>query len=159
MWSMKIRSLLLLMTLCAVFVWAQAAATGDRNTAVDAQTIRIIRDPHNGIRWLLERAAGNPGGPARLILLDDPEATSSDSSKILGASTQAARPNVIHAGDRLVIEERSALVEARLEAVSLGTAVPGAEFNARLAIGGKVVRAVALEPGLAAFAAAWGARQ
>jgi hypothetical protein len=59
---------------------------------------------------------------------------------------------VIHAGDALIIEENSALVEARLEAVALGPAESGWAFNARLKIGGNVVRVVALGPGRAAFA-------
>jgi flagella basal body P-ring formation protein FlgA len=59
---------------------------------------------------------------------------------------------VIRSGDRLVVEESSAVVEARLEAVALGPAAEGAEFRVRLAIGGKVVLAVALGPGHAAFA-------
>ena len=36
------------------------------------------------------------------------------------------------------------MVEARLEAMALGSAAAGAEFKVRLKIGGKVVRAVAL---------------
>ena len=60
---------------------------------------------------------------------------------------------LIRSGDRLVIEENSAVVEARLEAVALGPAAVGAEFKARLAIGGRVVRAVALGPGRASFVA------
>jgi predicted secreted protein len=59
---------------------------------------------------------------------------------------------VIHTGDALILEENTALVEARLEAVALGPAVSGLAFNVRLKIGGNVVRAVALGPGRAAFA-------
>ena len=60
-------------------------------------------------------------------------------------------PPVIRSGDRLVIEEDTPTVAARLEAVALTAAWPGSSFNARLAIGGRVVAAVALGPGRAAF--------
>ena len=65
---------------------------------------------------------------------------------------------VIRAGDRLIVEEHTAVVEARLEAVALGPAASGSPFQVRLTIGGKVVRAVALGPGRAAFAAETEAR-
>jgi len=86
---------------------------------------------------------------------NDPLANSGERPK----KNREAQAPMIRSGDKLVIEEHSALVEARLEAVSLGKAVQGAEFNARLAIGGKVVRAVAISPGRAAFATGAGAQQ
>jgi flagella basal body P-ring formation protein FlgA len=60
---------------------------------------------------------------------------------------------VIRAGERLIVEESTAVVDARLEAVALGPAAIGSPLNVKLAIGGKVVRAVALAPGRAAFQA------
>jgi flagella basal body P-ring formation protein FlgA len=60
---------------------------------------------------------------------------------------------VIRAGDRLVVEENTAVIEARLEAVALGPAALGSSFDVRLKLGGKVARAVALAPGRAAFQA------
>ena len=63
----------------------------------------------------------------------------------------AARP-VVHSGDRMVIEEDSAVAHARLAAVALESAVAGAAFRARLEIGGQVVRAVAVSAGRAVFA-------
>jgi hypothetical protein len=65
---------------------------------------------------------------------------------------------MIHAGDRLIVEENTALVEARLEAVALGPAQLGSPLNVRLTIGGHVVRVVALGPGHASFAPVGGAR-
>lgn len=59
---------------------------------------------------------------------------------------------VIRAGDLLVIEESTTVADARLEAVALGPATAGSPLNVRLKIGGKVVRAIALSPGRAAFA-------
>ena len=59
---------------------------------------------------------------------------------------------MIHAGDALVVEEHTAVVDARLEAVALAPAAVGAEFSARLKVGGKVVRAGALAAGRAVLA-------
>jgi hypothetical protein len=66
-------------------------------------------------------------------------------------SQAQTEPPVIRSGDHLVIEEDTPTVAARLEAVALTAAWPGSSFNARLAIGGRVVAAVALGPGRAAF--------
>ena len=144
-------ALLLLVLSRAVCVWAQTGGTDDRS--MDARVIRVVRDPHNGMRWLLERGTRNPGGPGRMILLSDGNKSQVELSKSSDVKDHVAQRPVIRSGDRLVVEERSPLIEARLEAISLGAAVPGAEFNARLAIGGKVVRAIAIEAGRAAFAA------
>jgi flagella basal body P-ring formation protein FlgA len=54
---------------------------------------------------------------------------------------------VIGAGDRLILEEHSAVVDARLEAVALGPAAVGSALRVRLVIGGRVVRARALAAG------------
>ena len=56
---------------------------------------------------------------------------------------------MIRAGERLVVEENSAVAVARLEAVALASAVIGSNFEARLTIGGMVVRAQAIAPGRA----------
>ena len=61
-----------------------------------------------------------------------------------------ARP-AIHAGDALTVEEHTALVDARLEAIALGPAVEGAYFRVRLKIGGRVVRVEAVSAGHAVF--------
>jgi hypothetical protein len=65
---------------------------------------------------------------------------------------------VIRAGDRLIVEEHTALVDAVLEARALTPAAPGSAFDARLTVGGRVVRAVALGPGRAALQLETGAR-
>jgi hypothetical protein len=59
---------------------------------------------------------------------------------------------MIRAGDHVRVEEHSAVVDARLEAVALGSASAGSVFNVRLAIGGKVMRAIADGPGRATLA-------
>jgi hypothetical protein len=59
---------------------------------------------------------------------------------------------VIHAGDRLVVEEHTAVAQGYLDAVALNAAEVGGTLDIRLKIGSKVRRAVAIAPGRAALA-------
>ncbi len=121
--------------------------------------VREIDDPATGQRWLLERDPAHPGGPGRLVPAPG-KAAVPDGNKRAGSlaprPARAAVPSplkaIIRGGDRLVVEQHTAVIEARLEAVALGPARRGATFQARLKIGGKVVRAVALAPGRAELA-------
>ncbi|MDR3751877.1 MAG: hypothetical protein P4K94_10370 [Terracidiphilus sp.] len=115
--------------------------------------VREIDDPHTGDRWLLQRDSSRPGGPGRLVLLgsrgydakhDWPGGSETASAQVLLAP-------VIHAGERLIVEEDTAVVSSRLEAVALGPAAIGATLEVRLKIGGKLLQAVALAPGRAAL--------
>lgn len=117
----------------------QAGQTGD-------EVVREIRDPYSGNHWLLVRDLNDRGGPGRLVLLAHGASVSPAGDRPVAAA--AAMP-VIHAGDALVVEEHTAILDARLEALALGTAVMGAEFKARLKVGGKVVRVLALGVGRA----------
>jgi hypothetical protein len=117
--------------------------------------IREIDDSATGDRWLLVRDAVNPGGPGRMVRVEPGKAdlangTERDPAR-KGAQTSAATPlrPAIHAGDAVIVEEHTSVVDARLEAVALGSAAVGAEFKARLKIGGKVVRVVAKAAGRA----------
>jgi hypothetical protein len=108
--------------------------------------VRELDDPNTGERWLLLRDSGNPGGPGRWVLSS--RGTGSAGVCNPGIAPGALLP-VIRPGDRLIVEQDSALIHARLEAVALGSAMPGAPVNVRLRIGGRVFRAVALGPGRA----------
>jgi hypothetical protein len=78
---------------------------------------------------------------------------SRDPAQPAAAAGRAARlQSVIHTGDALLVEEHTALADAWLEALALANAVVGAEFKARLRIGGKVVRVVAVAKGRAMLA-------
>ena len=112
----------------------------------DGEIVREIDDPHTGARWLLMRNEQNPGGPGRLVLMGV-EQKKTDNSSGQGAEEEAGLAPVIRPGDRLIVEEHTARIDAVLEARALSPAVPGAAFSARLTMGGKVVRAVALGPG------------
>jgi len=111
------------------------------------EIVREIDDPNSGARWLLERNAGHPGGPGLLLLVEAGRNPPRRDQAVEPAQVEL-RP-VIRAGERLIVEENTPVVEARLEAVALGPAVLGSVFEARLKIGGRVVRAVALGPGRA----------
>ncbi len=147
----------------AYFAAATLAAHGQAVTArtqssvatleAPAITLREIDDPHSGARWLLLPGPNYPGGPGRLVLAAGGDGTGSAAVTI----PAPARP-VIRAGDLLVVEENSALVEARLEARALGTAARGSTLQARLKIGGKVVSVVALGPGRVALEPEMGGR-
>ncbi len=110
--------------------------------------VREINDPHTGDQWLLIGDPGRPGAPGRMILV----ATLATSTATPGRGTYTQPLPVIHAGDRLILEEDTAMVHARLQAVALSPALAGSALKVRLVLGGFVVRAVALGPGRAAFA-------
>jgi flagella basal body P-ring formation protein FlgA len=68
------------------------------------------------------------------------------------------RTAVIRGGDRVILEEHTPVVDARLEAIALAPAREGGTLRVRLKIGGGIVEAVALGPGRVAFAAETEAR-
>ena len=113
--------------------------------------VREIDDPHTGDRWLLMRNSQFPGGPGRLVLATaHRNAIGGASGRTAGQPGEAQIIPVIHAGDKLIIEEHSAVVDAVLEARAINTATAGAPLDVRLTLGGRVVRVVALGPGRAA---------
>lgn len=113
------------------------------------RAVRAIPDSASGIRWLLAADSTHPGGPGRLV----PDQASGEERQP-GAPIEAPVPQVIRAGDRLLVVESSARVEACFEAVALEPALQGAVFTARFSVGGARVRVVALGPGRAALAPA-----
>jgi hypothetical protein len=149
--------------LCGVAV---SPAFDPEKSRMEGRIIREIGDPGTGRRWLLRLDEGHPGGPGRLVEVaepNSPERARPGRAAMTGTGRAeeagpAAHRLVIRAGDRLVVEEHTAVVEARLEAVALSPAAEGSEFDARLAIGGKVVRAVASSPGHAMLRARAGRR-
>lgn len=120
---------------------AQARPGGIRAGQADrpaATALREIDDPYLGTRWLLVKDAAHPGGPGRLVLVPRGAAE----------TVEAATP-IIHAGDRVLVEEHTAVVDSVLEAVALGPARAGGQFPARLKVGGRVLRVAAVAPGRA----------
>jgi hypothetical protein len=105
-----------------------------------------ISDPSAGHDWLLVPDRAHPERPARWVRIArngaEPQAGARGEN---GIARDAAPPIVIHPGDRLVVEEHSSVVDAQLAAVALNAAVRGGELRARLEIGGRVVRGVAVD--------------
>ena len=138
--------------------------SGQAGQPGSGRVVREIDDPHSGNHWLLIDDPNSPGGPGRMILSSTVPADAVKPGP--DGATTAGHPlairtqpmPVIHSGDRVVVEENTARVEVRLEAVALGPAVSGSSLNVRLTIGGSVVRTVALGPGRVAFAAETAAR-
>jgi len=121
------------------------------------ELVREIDDPHSGARWLLLRGLDHPGGPGRLVLLDG-RGEDTRRAHLPGGPTPVAWTEeslravcVIHTGDTLTVEEDTAVVNSRLQAVALAPAATGSAFAARLKIGNKIVQARALGPGRAVF--------
>jgi hypothetical protein len=156
----------------ALFVWiamssllpaGSLARHYQDSRAVDAhamqRALREIDDPKTGTRWLLVRDERRPAGPGRLIQAATREGHSGGQSGGLAAETVSSAkilaplPVVIRSGDRLVVEEHSSVIAMQLEAVALGPATEGKTLDARLKVGGKVVRVVALGAGRARLAA------
>jgi len=119
-----------------------------------------IDDSATGDRWLLVRDEANPAGPGRMVRVKTGKVYSGNADSTGGTESAPARKSgqgpvaapmypVIHAGDAVIVEEHTSVVDARLEAVALGSAAVGAQFKARLKIGGKVLRVVALAAGRA----------
>lgn len=129
---------------------ATAAASPVQEIFGDQDVFREIDDPHSGSVWLLLRDPERPGGPGRLVLAASESHTPAGATKDC-VPIPGSQP-VIHAGDALIVEEHTAVVDARLAAIALGSAARNAQLKARLRIGGKVVRVVALAPGRAALA-------
>lgn len=135
---------------------SKANATATPGTQLPGEIFGEIDDQQTGARWLLTRDRTHPGGPGKLVLL---QGRNSDARLLGNANANAAlTAPVIHAGDALVVEEHTAVVDARLEAVALGAAAEGGELKARLQIGGKVVLVMAIAAGRAELQAERGAQ-
>jgi hypothetical protein len=136
---------------------AAQSPMAESNQALNGSTaLRVVVDPAlNSSCWILKRDPNHPQGPGRWVQAPIKESSipfgKGDSIRATGIPRMPVHP-VIRPGDQLVIGESSDLVEARLQAVALGRAASGEILEVRLRTTGKVLRAVALAPGLAEFA-------
>jgi hypothetical protein len=139
------RVVVVFLGVCAGAVFAQNGAPLSASPGSHPRAIKEIDDPATATRWLLFRA-GRAGGPGRLVT-----AQTRPSGEQAGPDVSGEAPLrvVIRGGDRLVIEGRTPVSEERLEATALGPAAIGSVFEARLAVGGACVHAIALGPGRA----------
>ena len=137
-----------------------APASAPVQSLAQGEIVREIDDPHTGDRWLLMRNEQAPGGPGRLVLVAAHRNAYGDATlRVAGETREAVLQPVIRAGDRLIVEEHTAVVDAVLEARALNPAAAGAALDVRLTIGGNVVRVVALGPGRAALQTGAGERR
>jgi hypothetical protein len=128
---------------------------GIEKTKRQRKMFREITDSNSGARWILWSDPAHPGGPGYLA-----PAPLEAGTEALKNRTDRSDLNLaiaapcIHVGDKIVVEEHTAEADISLEAVAMEPAGMGSPFQARLKIGGKVVRAVALAPGRATLAPA-----
>lgn len=124
-----------------------------------SNVVREIVDPATGDRWLLECDPTSPGGPGRLVRVVPGEDGRPQTADGRGHNEEKVLPpRVVRASDRVVVEEHTAVMDAKLEGVALSGARTGATLQVRLKIGGKVVSAVALGPGRVAVTPVTGAQ-
>ncbi|HUX45256.1 MAG TPA: hypothetical protein VMV57_10940 [Terracidiphilus sp.] len=126
------------------------------------RAVREINDPACGTRWFLVPDAAHPGGPGKLVLRRIVlSSTKVREAKGLSGAFPADTANgpivpppavIIRGGDRLIVEQSSAVLEARFSAVALEPAVRGQLLQARLDVDGKAVWVQALSPGHASLA-------
>ena len=120
-------------------------STLDPNLA-GTSIVREINDPHSGVRWLLLVNMLHPGEPGRMVRAD----TASGElpfTPTVGRKDLALPQVVIHAGEKVILEEHTHVVDARLDAIALNPAAVGGTVRVRLAVGGRVVRSLAVEAG------------
>lgn len=131
---------------------AASAISGSGAVALRHAAIREIEDRCTGDRWLLVPNTAHPGGPGRLVLV-----AHGASAAVAEQRKEAAesRP-VIEAGDAVLLEAHTAVMDAELEATAVAPARVGAEFPVRLKVGGKILRAIALGSGRAKWIAGSG---
>lgn len=117
--------------------------------------VGAMDDRNTNLRWLLVKDEQHLSGPGRLVAI---QASAWDSA---AAGDEAARSQrlgsapvrlLIKTGDRVVVEEHTRIFDARLEAVALEAASAGSNLRVRLRLGGKIVDAVAIGPGLVKMA-------
>ena len=152
---------MILTGMAVVAMWPPTFARGQNHGRIAGEVVRVIDDGATGDRWVLMHNGADRGGPGRMMRIERADTGSMDGARSKPAQGSAERPAhaaansamhpVIRAGEAVVVEEHSEVVDARLEATALGSAAAGDEFYARLKIGGEAVRVKALGPGRASL--------
>jgi hypothetical protein len=112
------------------------------------QAVREIDDLAGDTRWLLVQNSLLPGGPGRLVAIRKVyNAKLGAKVGAKDATVESPLPVIVRGGERVIVEQQTKKLEARFDAVALGPARCGDEFDVRLRIDGKKVRALAVAPG------------
>lgn len=118
----------------AVAQSAPAAPPSEPETRI---FVRDLVDPASGEHWHLYRGTG--AGPGRLVRIDS-------TSALEQQVPTAARPLlVVHAGDPVIVEEHTPVMDLRLEAIALRSAAVGSELTVRLKYSGQIVHVKAVD--------------
>jgi hypothetical protein len=125
-------------------------ADDPRRSERQGELVREIDDPHSGERWILTRNADHPEAPGQLVLIAETHSVTATPEKVAGRAPDGPAP-IIRSGDRVIVEQNTPTVEARLEAVAMTSAWAGGTLRLRLIIGGQIVEATATVPGHAAL--------
>lgn len=123
------------------------------------QVLGEIDDPATGGRWLLFRDAVHFPGPGWLVwIANSNHACEAEPPEYGQRAKEQSRMRssqfVIHSGDLLLLEQHTAVLDAKLEATALEPAILGEVLKVRLKVTGKVVLAVATGTGRANLAPA-----
>jgi len=148
--------LAVLFTSClALLLTSGPAHAAPMRDAVPGTTRPDIVDPCLGFRWRLIVDPSYPSRPGRLVRLD--QNNRDDRSRGLSAHDLSLRetaaatsvlPLVIRAGARVVVDQETGAVRARLNAVALESAALGHRLRVRLVLGPGMGRnAEATSPG------------
>jgi hypothetical protein len=126
----------------------EATQVAPTSPVPDAKVLRELDDPATGNLWLVMRDPNHPAGPGRLVLAE--RRTDCEETHCVPKQPVPELP-IIHTGDAVTVEEHTIVLDIRLQAVALEPSLQGASFKARLKIGGKVARVMAIAPGHAVF--------
>lgn len=133
---------------------AQGAAKAENPAANGPmEAVRTIADPATGDCWLLEPNLRHPEGPGRLVRKGPGDPSCHWTAGELGArptraGKRAGMP-VVRAGERIVVEEKTPVVDVRLETVAMEPGWTGMVVRVRPRTGGRVLQAMILGPGRA----------
>jgi hypothetical protein len=161
-WSMALK--MILSTLVGSIVWAsldapaagavaEVAASGDGPYGGALLGPAII-DPCLGTRWQRMADSRHPGGPARMVVTARGPALTAEHPDGQGSRSLTMPPTVIRVGDLLLVEQRSRVLVAHLEAVALEPAAVGrVGRNSEMSANGPVIRVEASGAGQARWIA------
>ena len=140
--GLRVAGLTVMTAVLACGLTAQQSAIGGR--IVSQRIVSERTDPGTGARWVLMRDAEHPAALAHWVLVE------AGKERAVGAGAEATGEKLmIHAGDKIVVEEQTAVMSAWLEATALTSAGSGGELRVRLAIGGRVLVVRAIAPATA----------